>query len=405
MERVRLPYSSVLLAAAVAGATPAAAEVLLTFGLEQRLEAGWNTDLSIPEGGRVTASVTRLRFGAISRTPLDVLEFSAASALVIENAEDLGTTETGVDRPDLALRYTREVPNALFSIGAAYREDDIDAFDDTLSADDSAGTRADTDADIRLETGRTAPLGFAISAAYARTEYSDTTDPDLIDSETVTVGLETLLRFSEVLQGRIGLSYAREEDADAPGVEVDTETLTFGMTYLMANGSATADLTLSSDDEEGDRTTFTIGRSLSLPAGSFSAQIGISDGDLGGRDLIGRLTWSQTLPRGVFDVLLERRIGFDESEVEAVTFTLASISLEQELGPVSILRLSLAHEDADAPSERSRSTRFTAVYSHELTSDWALNGGVRYRVSDGASGRSESPDIFLSLSRDFEFRP
>jgi hypothetical protein len=394
-----------LLAMAAAGGTPASSEVVLTFGLEQRLEVGWNTDLSIPEGGRVTASVTRLRFGAISRTPLDVLEFSASSALVIENSEELGGTETEIARPDVALRYTREVPNALFSIGAAYREDDVDAFDDTLSADDTAGTRADTSADVRLETGRTAPFGFAVTAAFSRTDYSDTTDPDLVDTETVSVGVESILRFSEVLQGRVGLGFAREEDADAPGIESDTETASFGLTYLMANGSATADLTLSSDDEEGDRTTLTIGRSITLPAGSLGFQIGVSDGDIGGRDVIGRVAWSQTLPRGTFDALLERRVGFDEGEAEAVVFTLASVSLEQELGPVSSLSLSLAYEDANAPSEHTQSTRFIAVYTQELTEDWGLSGGVRYRVTDSPAGRSDSPDLFVSLSRDFEFRP
>ena len=89
--------AGVLVSVAVIGVSPAAAEVVLTFGIEQRLEAGRNIDLSVPEEGRSVASVTRLAFGAVSRTPLDVLEFSAAGALLVEHAAD--GTEVGFDRP------------------------------------------------------------------------------------------------------------------------------------------------------------------------------------------------------------------------------------------------------------------------------------------------------------------
>ena len=52
-----------MLAAATLAGAPVAAEVVLTFGIEQRLETGWNVDLSVPEGGHTTSAVTRLSFG------------------------------------------------------------------------------------------------------------------------------------------------------------------------------------------------------------------------------------------------------------------------------------------------------------------------------------------------------
>jgi hypothetical protein len=395
--------AGVLVTAAVIGVSPSAAEVVLTFGVEQRLEAGRNVDLTVPEEGRSIASVTRLAFGAVSRTPLDVLEFSAAGALLVENAGD--GTEAGFDRPEMGLRYTREVPNALFTIGAQYQRDDIDAFDEDLAEADLGVTRADTRADVRLETGRTAPLGLAFSAEYLKTEYEDTTDPELVDTETARVGAAATLRFTEVLEGRVGLAFERETRADTPGVSFETGIASVGLTYLLANGSASADLSRSSDDEEGDRTTLVLGRTLVLPAATVTAQIGATNGEIGGTDVIGSLAWEQTLPSGSLDLLVERSVSFDEGAIESVTETRASITWGHDINAVSSLGLSLSHEIADAPSERSTLSQFAATYRYALTEDWGLDSGVRYRVRHNAEGRSESPDVFVALSRSFEFRP
>ncbi|MBA3908683.1 MAG: hypothetical protein C0524_02120 [Rhodobacter sp.] len=381
------------------------AEVVLTFGLEQRLEVGSNVDLTVPEGGTTTASVTRLSFGAVSRTQLDTLEFSAASALVVENSDGTGGTEAELERPELSLRYTREVPNALFSVGAQYRRDDADAFDEDISDADLDGTRTDIGADLRIETGRTAPLGFAFTTSFTRTEYQDTTDPTLTDTDVLRVGLETRLRFSEVLLGRVGLGYEREEETDVVGPATETSTASLGMTYLLANGEATADLSFSSDDDEGDRSTFVVGRTLTLPAGLLSARLGVTDGDSSGTDVIGALFWSQELPRGALDLRLERAIGFDDDTDEAVKSTTVSVSFTQDVNAVSSLGLSLSHEISDAPSERIEVSEFGATYRYALTEDWGLDSGVTYRVRKDADGRSDSPGVFVALSRSFEFRP
>lgn len=395
--------AGVLVSVAVIGVSPAAAEVVLTFGIEQRLEAGRNIDLSVPEEGRSVASVTRLSFGAVSRTPLDVLEFSAAGALLVEHAGD--GTEVGFDRPEMGLRYTREVPNALFSIGAQYRRDDIDAFDEGLAETDFGVTRSDTSADVRLETGRTAPLGLAFNAEYLKTEYEDTTDPELVDTESARIGAEATLRFTEVLEGRVGLAFQRETRADTPGVSVETGVASVGLTYLLAHGSASADLSRSSDDEEGDRTSLVLGRTFVLPAATVTVQIGATDGEIGGTEVIGSLAWAQALPSGSLDLLVERSVSFDEDAIESVTETRASIAWGHDINALSTLGLSLSHEIADAPSERSTLSQFAATYRYALTEDWGLDSGVRYRVRHDAEGRSESPDVFIALSRSFEFRP
>lgn len=405
MWRSSLRRSGALTAAAVLSVHAAAAEVVLTFGLEQRLESGRNVDLTVPEGGQSTTSVTRLSFSAVSRTPLDVLEFTASGALVLENSDDTDGFELQPTRPDFAIRYTREVPNALFSVGAQYRRDVIDAFDDGLDGGDLGGTRTDYGADLRLETGRTAPLGFAFTTSFLRTEYDDTTDPDLTDTDTLLVGAETVLRFSEVTLGRAGLGYEREQDRDLPGTASEALTASVGLTIAMPNGEATADLRLRSDDDEGGRTSFEIGRTVALPAASVSARLGVTKGDGSGTDVIGGLTWSQELPRGSVEVLLERTVGYDDDVDGTVTGTNFSVSLAHEINAFSSMGLAVFYGVSDEPTERIELFEVAATYRYALTEDWGLDSGVRYRERQDSDGRSESPFLFVALSRGFEFRP
>lgn len=393
-----------LAATMLTSAGPGAAEVVLTFGLEQELQIGRNVDLTAPEEGQTMASITRLSFGAVSRTPVDVLEFTAVAALEVEDAADSDTT-ADFGRPDLGLRYTREVPSGLFTVGVQYRSDDVDTFDEDLIDAGSGGRRTDTSADLRLETGRTSPLGFVFSTEYRKSEYDDTSDPDLVDTEVALFGIESRLRFSDVLEGRAALGYERETRDDAPSEVIESKTALVGATYLLPNGTVSADLIFRTDDEEDDRTTFILGRTLILPAASVTARLGVTRGDVGGSDVVGSLSWTQDLPNGAVDLLLERSVTFDEDSVESVVSTLFSLGLSQEVTGLSSLGLSLSHEIEVAPSERVELSQVSAIYRHALTDDWDLESGVRYRMREDENGRSDSPDIFLALSRSFETRP
>jgi hypothetical protein len=408
MRRSSLTRGGLLAAAAAVTACAAAAQdggVLFTFGIEQRLELGRNLDLAVPASGQTTASVTRLSFGVVSQTGLDLLEFNASTALVVQRSDDTSGTEAELGRPELTFRYTREVPNAIFMIAAQYRRDDVDAFDEDLGEDDATGTRTDYGADFRIETGRTVPVGFAFSAAYDRTQYGDTADPDLLDTDTVEVGVETLLRFSEVAIGHIGLGYLREDEAGPTGTLSETVTASAGMDYTLPNGMATALLSLSRDDQDRDRATFEIGRALDLPAGAVTARLGITHASPGGTDLIGALQWSQDLPSGTFDVRLERSVDFDDDTNGSVLDTALTVSLTREVNAVSSMGLDFSHEVSEAPLERIEQSELAAVYRYQLTDDWGLDSGVRYRVRRDADGRSESPDVFVGISRSFEVRP
>lgn len=450
--RSRGPRRGVLLGAGLLGAglsaLPALAQdeggLRMVFGLEQRFEAGRNLGLEVPDEGDSISAETRLSFGLSDRTALSVLEFGASAALVIENTPDSDGTEIDVGRPDLSFAYTREVPNALFGVTAHYREDDVDAFDLDLTDDADEGTRTDYGAGIRFETGRTAPLGFAAALSHDVTEYHDVTDPDLNDIRTTRLDLETRLRFSEVLTGRISLAASRAEEEDA--ADTLTESLTafagfdylvserlslglslghtridteeFGITtrdtgpfaqldldYAMPNGSATAALSVATDADEGTRTTFEIGRALDLPRGALSARLGVTHADAAGTDLIGGLAWTHALPDSRIEVSLERSVYYDDDDDETAVNTAFDIVWSHDVNALSTIGLDFSYEVSDAPSERIEVAGIGATWRYALTPDWHLDTGMRYRVRRDLDGRAESPSIFVSLGRSFEFRP
>ncbi|MCX7645403.1 MAG: hypothetical protein N2Z62_08935 [Rhodobacteraceae bacterium] len=388
-------------ASLVAGHAPAQDEGgrRLVIGVENRIETGRNVGLRVPAEGSTTIASTGLSFGFSNVTPLDRLELSAGFALLLEDSPDTEGVEATVGRPFLTFGYTREVPDALFAVGLRARSGDIVEFGDVTDADEE-GTLTEYGVNLRYEFWRTAPASVSVEADYAVADYEDATDPDRVDSDTLTLALGTRLRISPVLTGIGRLEFAREdEEGDAA---VDTVTATAGLEHALPNGLASATLTVVSGEEEGTRYTFEVGRALDLPAGALSARIGVSASEEAGADLVGGLDWTQELPDGSFGLSLERSVAFDDDETTVDTSL--DVDWTRSITPVSAIGLGFSYEVSDAPSERVEQAEIGATYSRELTRDWRLDGGVRYRVRNDADGHAESPSLFLSLGRSYEFR-
>jgi hypothetical protein len=426
--------------------------VRMSIGLEQRFEAGRNLDLDVPAEGTSAIASTRLSFGLLSRTPIEQLEFSTGLSLTIENDDG---TEIEVGRPELRFGYTREVPDGRLAVTARFRRDDVSAFDladfineegelelpEGFDSTDDEGTRTDYGVAMRYETGRTAPLGLIFDLGYSRTDYADTIDPDLNDIERVNLGAEARLRFSDALTGTVGVRYSREDEDDIDqtrtvrttaevgadyaatprltvsgrvGVtEIETETLTdttsttgpvarLGLGYAMPNGVATADLTFDTTEDEDLRVSLLLGRQLALPTGSFAARVGITAAEDAGTDLIGGITWVQRLPDGQIDLRLDRSVRFNDDDENEVN-TILVLGWDRRVNPMSSVGLGFTYAISDAPAERVEQADLSARYSYTLTRDWTLDSGLRYRVRDDADGRAESPSVFVSLGRRFEF--
>lgn len=394
---------TLLAGAACLAAAPASAQDeggrRLVIGVENRFETGRNVGLRVPAEESTTIASTGLSFGFSNVTPLDRLELSAGFSLLLEDSPDTDGVEASIGRPFLTFGYTREVPDALFALGLRARSGDIVEFGDVTDADED-GTLTEYGVNLRYEFWRTAPASFSFEADYAVADYEDATDPDLVDSDTLTLTFGTRLRISPVLTGIGRLEFAREDEVGDEAV--DTVTATAGLEHALPNGLASATLTVVSGEEEGTRYTFEVGRALDLPAGALSARIGVSASEEAGADLVGGLDWTQELPDGSFALSLDRSVAFDDDETTVGTSL--EVDWTRSITPVSAIGLSFSYEVSDAPSERIEQAEIGATYSRELTRDWRLDSGVRYRVRNDADGRAESPSLFLSLGRSYEFR-
>ena len=418
--------------------------VRLVFGLENRLEIARNSDLSIPATGTEVVNATVLSFGLTSETAIDRLDFAVSGALVAENAADAGGTDLDFGREVATLTYHREVPAAVLDISGQYRSDNLDGFTDDLTTVDDTGSRTDLSLSARLEVGRTSSVGFALGLGYDATDYQDALDPDLDDTSTRRADVAMILHASEITTGRIGLRYSLREDENPGTRRIETLTtyagldtalsdrldlaaeigysdsededfdiidrvrgpaLSFGLTYDMPVGTALALLTVTTDADEGQRETFEIGREMELPASTISARLGVTHADTTGSDLIGSLSWNRPLPDGAIGLNLTRRVSYDSDDDEGVTYSLVRANWAKTVSDLSSLSMEISYELSDAPSERIEQVTLGAGYSYRLTEDWSLDSGVGYRIRRDEDGRSNSPNLFVSLSRDFELRP
>jgi hypothetical protein len=418
--------------------------VRLVFGLENRLEIAHNSDLSVPASGTEIVNATVLSFGLRSETAIDRLDFSVSGALIVENSPDTDGTNLDFGREVATLAYHREVPAAVLDIAGQYRSDNLDGFSDDLTTIDDTGTRTDMSLSAQLEIGRTSSVGFALGVGYDATDYQDALDPDLDDTSTRRADAALILHASEITTGRIGLRYSLREDENPGTRRIETLTtyagldtslsdrldlaaeigysdsededfdvidrvrgpaLRFGLTYDMPVGTALALLTVTTDADEGQRETFEIGRDMELPASTISARLGLTHADTTGSDLIGSLRWDHPLPDGAIGLNLERRVSYDSDDDEGVTYSLVRANWSKSVNDLSTVSMDISYELSDAPSERIEQVTLGAGYNYRLTEDWSLDSGVGYRVRRDADGRSESPNLFVSIRRDFELRP
>lgn len=416
--------------------------LLLTFGIENRLEVSRNADLAIPADGTEVSNVTLLSFGLSSETAIDRLNFEVSGGLIAQDGDDGSEIDFG--RTALTFGYHREVPAAVLDLAAEFRTDDVDAFGDDLGDVGAVGTRSDLFLSARLETGRTSGVGFAFGLAYDRTEYQDTIDPDLVDSDEWRGDIAAILHFSEVATGRVGLRYRYREEEDIPTTTTEAATVFAGLDYSLSErtdlsvelgyteteteegglleedsgpdasirlsydmpaGTAYALLRVATDPDEGQRETFEIGRALEFQRDTLSARLGVTHADETGTDLIGSLEWTRALPDGSLGLVVERRVGYDVDDDESITDSVFSLTWAKNLNDTTTFLFDATYENSDSASERIEQISLDAGVSHMLTADWSLSGGMGYTVRRDAGGRAELPSVFVALSRDFQFRP
>jgi len=456
------------------GSSPEEGGPVLTFGVSSTLSATDNYDLS-PDDDAENAELfdTRLSFGYRNRRPNDTLSFDASGLLRAVEPPRGGNT---VDDRSARLGYQRQGANSALSFGANYSLSSVDARDpfdrgrrldeddpffededpeeDQLDETDLAQDRGDRQsigAQFRFETGLNDPLGFVLTGSYNERSFTDTTDPDLFDSEVFALSGTTRATLTPITEARVVLRY-RDYSADDPEqTDRRTSSLNLGLTQQLSQvdtldvslglqrietdetfgGTRVSDnetgvvgsLSLSREltrgtigttfnvdqSENGQTSTWQINRALELPRGSLSFSVGAT---LDVNDNLvpsGRLNFTHQMRSSTLTASLSQDVRTSDRSNELRT-TRASVGYDYEINSLSGIGLSanfaeVAGSGGPDVDDTSRAD-LRATYRRDLTRDWQLSTGYEYRIREESDiGEATSNRVFLTLERSFAVRP
>lgn len=438
---------------------------LLTFGISQKFGANDNIRLDPTSVGTTYSSDTKLSFGFSSQTEVQTLDFSASGVGRLVNDPLVGT-DHGFRDPALALSYIRESANSRLTLITSYDRPDL-AFLDPLTQGEisdqdlyrGGGTREDSRAGIRLETGLQSPLGFEFDLNSFRRSYSDTTDPLLFSNQTDSAAVAALFRFSPITLGRLDLYESRYWAENTRQNQVKTNRFTFGLehqfseisslsanighsevvetrwvfddqippvvppvfittqtrgpvgdvfyTRLMPNGRASARLA-TTISQVGRQNTLEFGRIFELPVGGLEVFFGATNGTSFNPRPIGRIDYTADLPTGSINASLSRDSYISDTLSQATETTRADLGYSFDVNDLSSLSFNLYYADIalignnSSGADRERGS-FYATYTHDVTQDWDLQVGYQYRYfSSTANGPANANSVFFTLQRDVD---
>lgn len=411
---LRQLLGSVLIATAVSGFLPKPAlaqetgGLSLSFDVSEEFKTRSNPGLKIPAADRETLALTRLGFGLVSETQSQRLNFNLNGTIEAGKGADQGITD-----PTVNFGYRRESAASMLNLTAFLQQRSVDtldfissgsAGDPIFTAIQGTGTQQQTGAKATLELGRDKPFGTSFSLGTTRTEYSDTTDPTLIDNTRDTGRIGFRFDLSQALTLTTDAVVSRRTEEGESGK--NTYTLDLGLTADRPDGTFSIDSSFTHADED-NRQILTFGRSRELPRGEISGRIGLGRDASGDINLVGGVDWSQELQRGKLLVSFDRTISGNDNDVESRVSRL-SVSADHALTPrlTSALDLGLQDSTETLGGASTRTAEVTASLNYALAQDWGLRIGATHRARSYSSGEdAKSTDAFVSLKRHFDYRP
>lgn len=400
----------------------------LTFGFEQRLEAGDNLGLDVPSAGSSAISTTRLSLSYFDSTAVSRLAFDLGGVLRYADTPETDSGNGFAD-PSARLSYSRAGANASLSLSAEARQTDL-TFDRDLSdfigedgeidlPDDfdltGEGLRNEYSVAAELTLRRRAPLSFVLGAAYEVTDYADTGTSTLSDETALRLDATANLRFSAIDSGSVALGYDDIQTDDATETHRKITTLTFGYQRELSpilRGGASVALTHTDRELLGpvnsteDEITARVDLTRDLPNGSIGGNIGLTWPDGGGSELVGQLNWQQDLPTGSISATFTQE-ATTTTDGETRPTSALSVNYGHDINAVSGVDFGLTYLIAAGTATRNRVAEgdLSVTYRRALTEDWSLRTGLSYKTRDEETvGSASSPFAFVSIGRSFDLR-
>ena len=393
-------------------------------------------------------SVTALAFGISSQTRSQRLAFGLSTGLAASFDDDSDLTfENNV----ATLDYSRNSRNAELTFGARYRRDNIDdlVFDDTLADEDittGVGQREVLTVNSGIVVGRTAKVTTTVTHLYETSEFFDTLDPSLNDSETQQLDARVSFQLSPVLttdvfalwrqideQGTGATDRDLAELGTSAGYRIDpVTTLTAELSYReeesrsatvsqvegwnyglnLVRGRSNGDVFVDFNQQEaltGTRRQISAGQNLTFARGALGYSLGVSRTEGYDAQVLAGLSFEYATDRNStasISLTQEAAVNGDDREVVNSRFAL---SYARELSPVAGISVGfdLADENVlDAGIADERTYEFDLTFDYDLARDWTLTSGFEYALVrlDGAADRTRST-VFAGLRKSFAYRP
>lgn len=444
------------------GGSPEDGGPVLTFGVSSTLSATDNYNLRPNGGDSAELFDNRLSFGYRHRRANDELRLDLDGILRVFEAP--GSSSRTFDDSTARLSYDRVGVNSTFSTSAEYNLTsvnfldpfDSDRFfeDDPLDEGDLAqdqGEREQIATRFSFETGLNDPIGFILEGRYRERRYSGTTDPSLFDSEILNLTGTTRFTLSPVSQARVVLRYEDYSANDAPQTDRVTSSVNLGLTQelskidtldvslgfqsieteetiLGVRGSDTQSGVIGSlgltrelkrgtigtefdlrESVNGTTATWLVNRAMPLPRGALEISVGATSDVSDTIRPVGSVDFTHEMKRSTFTASLERQVSTSSQSNELRT-TRASLGYSFDLNTLSDVKFSANFAEikqigGPTLNDTTR-TDLRATYNRSLTRDWRLSSGYEYRMRDETGvGTASSNRVFLTLEREFVFRP
>lgn len=416
-----------------------------TLSFSQGFELSDNADLDPATSGSTFTTRTGLSFSLDSQTTTETFQFRVGTQAVGDYGGG-GSDEIDLENTDALLSYSRSGADSVLSFSAGYSEVQLD--DSVISFGlgggfspatlvISDGIAEITTIDANLQTGLNAPFGFDIGAGYFKEDFSNTTDPSLIDNESIYI--DTVTRFqinpSRTVRLLAGLSQDKEvgspdtdssyiglgvlgstagnldysgdvifDRSESASVVDDGLGIVLSATQQRPDGQFGADLSSRTDDS-GRRTEATINRRITMSTGELSFTLGAVDQE---GDSSIRPKGSVNYRRDALDGALTASLSRDPVEDSGSYYNNTSLSVDysKSINATSGWSAQLSYDESDQIGGTDDDDRTTAqfTYTRSLTNNWQMNTGLQHTRESISSGSTESSNtIFLNVQRDVTF--
>lgn len=415
---------------------------------------GLNANLSFSQGivsssDDGTYGQTNLGFGLTSVTSNQNLSFRVSTGL--EERFDDGF-DTEVIDPTFNLSYDVESRQSVFEVAAIYRRADVDSL--TLSTDPlsnvlvlDSGKREQSGLTFGYLFGRESRFGGSFNASYDALDYTQTTDPDLIDSTTVGAGLGLRFDITPRVTATLGYSYSDTDRDGAASLDVESRMASAGAQLILSQtmsaglslGHKTVETSndfglLQSDDgttfnanlridrpigaitlnlgsdisQNGRRTEFDIGRTLETRrGGEVFGRAGLTRDDDGNTNPLYELQYSESQRRSAYAISLEQNITTSDLGEDALN-TRLGLDYDYALTGTTDFQSAVNYQTSNFLDTDTRTSRFdvSVGLSRDLTEDWAVSSRYTYTVRSSDTGADDTENkLFLGIETNFGWRP